>query len=199
LTREDAVTSGKPVAPQRSVYPPQGTERAAPAPALLLDAHDQTTISERVPAPTRMAHAPASPHDVVAAPPSIASAANDGMSAATETPTVPAEALSKTQIADIQTYLAVRGFEAGDIDGLLGPQTRHAIRAFEAANDLPVTGAASPKLLSLLTEPTVSEPAPPTGTTAAVEPRPVASTAALGDLVQTAGAPMALTRRAADR
>jgi hypothetical protein len=40
----------------------------------------------------------------------------------------------------IQTELARRGYYRGPIDGVLGPESRNAIRSFQARNGLPVTG-----------------------------------------------------------
>ena len=53
-------------------------------------------------------------------------------------------------IADIQLRLTAHGYDPGSIDGLVGPQTRAAIRAFEADNDLPITGQATDALISRL-------------------------------------------------
>ena len=43
-------------------------------------------------------------------------------------------------IEGIQRRLVELGYEAGEVDGLLGPQTRAAIRAFQADRGLPVNG-----------------------------------------------------------
>jgi len=42
---------------------------------------------------------------------------------------------------DVQVALARRGYYAGDIDGIVGPMTRSAIRRYQATHGLPVTGA----------------------------------------------------------
>jgi 3D (Asp-Asp-Asp) domain-containing protein len=43
-------------------------------------------------------------------------------------------------VRDIQTQLLSRGFNPGDVDGKMGPQTRRAIEAFQRANGLGVDG-----------------------------------------------------------
>ena len=53
-------------------------------------------------------------------------------------------------IASLQTTLNALGFSAGAADGILGSGTRSAIRAFQEANDLPVTGQPSPELFRAL-------------------------------------------------
>jgi len=51
--------------------------------------------------------------------------------------------LSREQIARMQSVLAERGFDPGDADGVPGPRTRAAIRAFQDALGLPADGHAS--------------------------------------------------------
>lgn len=53
-------------------------------------------------------------------------------------------------VRDIQTALNARGYAAGPADGVAGPQTRAAIRAYQQANGLLVDGQASPQLLGHL-------------------------------------------------
>lgn len=45
-----------------------------------------------------------------------------------------------TELRELQQRLAVLGFDPGAVDGLLGPSTREAIRAFQRRQGLPVTG-----------------------------------------------------------
>ncbi len=59
---------------------------------------------------------------------------------------------SRQDILRVQTLLNELGFEAGTPDGMIGPNTRNAIRAFEQANGLPVTGDVSPQLMSWLAQ-----------------------------------------------
>ncbi len=58
--------------------------------------------------------------------------------------------LSRDQVLDIQKLLTVRGYAAGDPDGLPGRQTRQAIRAWQKAAGLPADGYASVGLLEQL-------------------------------------------------
>jgi len=54
-----------------------------------------------------------------------------------------AEAPAQTAPWDIETIqvrLADLGYDAGEVDGLLGPRTRAALRAFQADQGLPATG-----------------------------------------------------------
>ena len=51
--------------------------------------------------------------------------------------------ISKQAIRQIQTSLTRLGYDPGPLDGLIGPRTRQAIRAFESAKGLPVVGEAS--------------------------------------------------------
>ena len=50
----------------------------------------------------------------------------------------------------VQSELAQRGYYHGAIDGEIGSGSRQAIRAFQAAQRLPVTGMIDPKLLKAL-------------------------------------------------
>lgn len=52
--------------------------------------------------------------------------------------------------AELQLKLAKSGYYRGVIDGQIGPQTRAAIRAYQAAHKLPVTGQADYPLLKSL-------------------------------------------------
>jgi V8-like Glu-specific endopeptidase len=54
-------------------------------------------------------------------------------------------------IRDLQTRLTTRGFYSGKIDGAYGQGVKAAIEAYERANQMPVTGLASARLLSRLT------------------------------------------------
>ena len=50
----------------------------------------------------------------------------------------------------VQSELARRGYYHDGIDGIIGPGSRNAIRAFQAARGLPVTGLIDPNLLNAL-------------------------------------------------
>ncbi|AWN34575.1 lytic murein transglycosylase [Methylobacterium radiodurans] len=56
-------------------------------------------------------------------------------------------ALTVSEIRDLQTRLAERGHAAGAADGKIGPRTRAALRAWQAAAGLPPDGYADPALL----------------------------------------------------
>lgn len=53
-------------------------------------------------------------------------------------------------ISQIQQELKRRGLYAGDVDGIIGPNTRNSIRAFQEAANLSVTGEPSETLLQML-------------------------------------------------
>jgi len=53
-------------------------------------------------------------------------------------------------IADAQTQLAKEGYYRGDIDGVLGPETRRAITSFQSDHGLRVTGNLTQETLSTL-------------------------------------------------
>jgi hypothetical protein len=57
--------------------------------------------------------------------------------------------------AAVQTELARRGYYQGPIDGVIGPGSREAIRSFQQAEGLPVTGLIDPRLLRALKLPAV--------------------------------------------
>jgi len=58
--------------------------------------------------------------------------------------------LSREQVMEMQHLLAARGLDVGAPDGLPGPQTRLAIRAWQKAAGVPVDGYASVGLLEQL-------------------------------------------------
>lgn len=61
------------------------------------------------------------------------------------------------QVADVQRMLQRLGFAPGTTDGKMSPRTAEAIRQFERANDLPITGEASVSLLRQLRAATLSQ------------------------------------------
>ncbi|WP_425052550.1 lytic murein transglycosylase [Psychromarinibacter sp. S121] len=61
-----------------------------------------------------------------------------------------AQGLSLADRKELQGRLTVAGYDAGTPDGVIGNGTRDAIRAYEAANGLPVTGEATLALLQRL-------------------------------------------------
>lgn len=60
------------------------------------------------------------------------------------------QALSRNDVLELQTLLNQRGFDAGPVDGILGGQTRTAIRDYQQQSGIPQDGYASYALLELL-------------------------------------------------
>jgi membrane-bound lytic murein transglycosylase B len=58
--------------------------------------------------------------------------------------------LSRFEIKEIQWHLNFLGFEAGSVDGLLGSNTKAAVRAFQTEHSLPADGYPTIGLLSFL-------------------------------------------------
>jgi membrane-bound lytic murein transglycosylase B len=58
--------------------------------------------------------------------------------------------LAVEEVKEIQRLLLALGFDVGEVDGRVGPQTRQAIRAFQADAGLPEDAYASPALLQAL-------------------------------------------------
>lgn len=61
-----------------------------------------------------------------------------------------ANGLTRADRIDLQRALAARGHEVGPIDGVIGPATMAAIRDFQAAQGLAITGQADRALLARL-------------------------------------------------
>jgi membrane-bound lytic murein transglycosylase B len=59
-----------------------------------------------------------------------------------------AGALSSAQLKAMQQALNEMGFNAGTVDGMLGPRTQTAIRLYQALNQLPVDGYPAPSVLA---------------------------------------------------
>ena len=62
----------------------------------------------------------------------------------------PAKTVADPLVVALQHELNSKGFNAGDPDGLIGPQTSSAIRAAQSYFNMPIDGAASEELLSML-------------------------------------------------
>jgi peptidoglycan hydrolase-like protein with peptidoglycan-binding domain len=50
----------------------------------------------------------------------------------------------------LQTLLLRRGYQIGDVDGVIGKKTREAIREIERGAGLPLTGRATEAVLGVL-------------------------------------------------
>ncbi len=71
----------------------------------------------------------------------------------------PADVVGPTQVADAQRLLLAMGFGIGQPDGILGPRTRDAIRAFQLSVGMPDDAGISEALLSRLRGPSPSRQA----------------------------------------
>lgn len=56
------------------------------------------------------------------------------------TPLASAAGLSKEDIQKVQQSLIDKGFQSGNVDGVLGPRTRAGLREYQKSEKLPVTG-----------------------------------------------------------
>lgn len=56
-------------------------------------------------------------------------------------------ALSRDEVLEMQRRLNALGFDAGEPDGMVGPATRGAVKAYQKAADLPADGYPTPALL----------------------------------------------------
>ena len=59
---------------------------------------------------------------------------------------------SGDDVARLQTRLTAAGFDAGGADGVFGPKTEAALKAFQEANGLAVDGIAGPATNGKLAE-----------------------------------------------
>ncbi len=75
-----------------------------------------------------------------------------GQAPLTTTRPVSEQRLSRSQVEKIQELLAARGFDPGPIDGVMGSQTRQAIKEFQQTAKLPADGHPTPELLEVLGE-----------------------------------------------
>ena len=66
------------------------------------------------------------------------------------------------QTKKIQQVLKDLGWDPGPIDGIVGPQTRRAVKAFQRSHKIPATGVVDSRTLTLLSkERPESPPKPP--------------------------------------
>lgn len=89
---------------------------------------------------------------------------------------------------EIQRQLAALGFDPGPIDGIMGPRTRTAIRAFQTSRGLLVDGIVGPQTRAAFTAARPS-PTPPASSPVAPSSSPAAS------IVPAAWMPRAAMRR----
>jgi TPR repeat protein len=61
-----------------------------------------------------------------------------------------ASGVDRATVREVQRLLARLGFDPGPADGIVGAQTRSAVRAFERSRGLPETGVVDARLLALL-------------------------------------------------
>jgi lysozyme family protein/peptidoglycan hydrolase-like protein with peptidoglycan-binding domain len=82
----------------------------------------------------------------------------------TAAPDLPPSALGMGSIGaavrDLQTVLTARGFPVGEIDGAFGPDTEAGVRAFQRAQNLPVTGVADRTTMQRLAATPAPSPGP---------------------------------------
>ncbi|WP_027183435.1 peptidoglycan-binding domain-containing protein [Desulfovibrio inopinatus] len=71
-----------------------------------------------------------------------------------------AQRYPKNIIRQTQATLNARGFYSGGVDGIWGPKTARAVRQFQAANGLPVTGTLEPGTIQALGLPAPPGPRP---------------------------------------
>lgn len=63
---------------------------------------------------------------------------------------VPYSMSSRNNVIDIQTKLVEKGFDPKGVDGIYGPNTRNAVKLFQAANGLFIDGIVGPKTRAAL-------------------------------------------------
>ena len=84
--------------------------------------------------------------------------------------TIQPTTLSQSEIMTVQTRLKEIGFNPGPLDGLYGPRTESAIKAFQSAQGLPPTGRADLELLNRLKPIATSKPSNPVNTSTPQNP-----------------------------
>ena len=67
--------------------------------------------------------------------------------------------ISRAERREVQQRLLDRGFEIGEVDGMIGAKTREAIKQFQAQNSLPEDGRAGQRVLRALRS-SASKPSP---------------------------------------
>ncbi|WP_439577375.1 peptidoglycan-binding domain-containing protein [Elioraea sp.] len=137
-------------APSTAVAPPDGSARAAAPPLTSpMEPHLQGS-------PNRVAISPPKAsvdHQAAQAKAPVGSVGPDIGSRprradAAEDPLV--DAVGRAVIERLQASLAILGFDVGPVDGIMGPRTSRAIRAFEKSQSLPESGIVSVVLMNRL-------------------------------------------------
>ena len=80
------------------------------------------------------------------------SQASQGKSVSVEPAVSQAAAVEKPSVQDIQQALKNANLYEGKIDGVLGPNTRKAVEAFQSKNSLKIDGKVGPKTWQKLKE-----------------------------------------------
>ena len=58
--------------------------------------------------------------------------------------------ISRAERREVQQRLLEKGFDIGEVDGMIGSKTREAIKAFQQQNGLAVDGRAGQRVLNAL-------------------------------------------------
>ncbi|QQS10743.1 MAG: DUF4236 domain-containing protein [Rhodospirillales bacterium] len=120
-----------------SGIPPRSFSTAPPPP---VPAPDPPAAAATAPAPPPPLLPRAATPAPTASAPSVA-----------PSPPVPAASpITATDIQEVQTRLKALGHDPGPVDGSVGPRTQSAIRAYQSANALPVTGEVTRALIDRL-------------------------------------------------
>lgn len=170
-----------------SVEPKKAAPVAGPGTPAMIFA-PAAPLASAPPAAPQIAPTPVAPR--VAAPAPVA--VEPAQEALVPPAALPVPKTPSPVVADIQRELARRGFYDGAIDGLTGPKTEGAVRAFEQAARLKVgTGEPNEAVLAELRRSPAAAvaAAPPPAPVVAAAPRPLApAPVATPQPVQTAGA-----------
>ena len=69
---------------------------------------------------------------------------------ATTNSQAPTQPLTRQEIVEAQRLLLQRGYPIGQVDGVVGPRTRAAVRGFQQASGLAANGQLDTRVLSAL-------------------------------------------------
>ena len=65
--------------------------------------------------------------------------------------------MSHDDVVKVQTFLSLRGYEI-DVDGIYGPRTKAAVRAWQKKNELVVDGVVGPDTWASMFPPVIQPP-----------------------------------------